>query len=768
MKIENVRVLNNYKVKLTNVRLAGVNSISHTISEQGTRFPIIITPPVEPPTFAERYERVFDYLIARYEPGWTAATVELGKAATMSLMGVSDGINPLILGNATEDLYNVTTGNSDVGYFNTLTHPKLFAAAVQSAYGKFERARVSEKANHRFIDYNQNSIYCQNNLINGGNAFFGLHPNFKWFPDTDRSVSNLSMGLSANYDNKIHRIWMIAPYGHMSSPMHPWLNGSWRRLPWINDHYIGENWRFDGYLIMRESTTIRDLLNDVTTIRSLTGGIIQGGTTDTYLNTSYRGLSYPAGYISKVFDDSNRVFGGFGGTAVAIGSPWIPFPNGISLPNGWWSASQGICFNPQTLVMFDGSTFPNTPPLSYDSASFVPNGPQNDVVGICWAYGEELIASLDALSDAWGNSMEFTGLIGDLPHGPIQEFAVPMVLYKDPTVAENVRYYRWRLDAAVSHWKSKFKSPIDGFAHVFANSSSIVERTFHKWNGVTFNQFTNEVAGTSFIENIPVAWARDQYNYTHGPSSDAEMGVVLGIESFGQYMFKDDQWIVNPQLSSQQRYNGDPNPRHWCLDDDKAANLYTAPDHMTLGQRKWGITYSNSIWGMGICGTSTLGEIDTVCNPTNIGSSDSIMSGYPFMYNTFAHVVDGHLTWKTIPNTSFNGTTEGIPWKYDRRFRLFHLYPTLLALNTTIVDFFHCSNGYNFESGWFDKDLGNNFSSHWQTSSNPTTPARNNWTGIARTSEFELLYACMKGGLTAGLDSLGFTELHDELFAGNI
>jgi hypothetical protein len=60
------------------------------------------------------------------------------------------------------------------------------------------------------------------------------------------------------------------------------------------------------------------------------------------------------------------------------------------------------------------------------------------------------------------------------------------------------------------------------------------------------------------------------------------------------------------------------------------------------------------------------------------------------------------------------------------------------------------------------------FSSHWQTTSNPTTPARNNWTGIARTSEFELLYACMKGGLTAGLDSLGFTDLHDELFAGNI
>jgi hypothetical protein len=48
----------------------------------------------------------------------------------------------------------------------------------------------------------------------------------------------------------------------------------------------------------------------------------------------------------------------------------------------------------------------------------------------------------------------------------------------------------------------------------------------------------------------------------------------------------------------------------------------------------------------------------------------------------------------------------------------------------------------------------------------PTTPPRNFWTGIARTSEFELLYACMKGGITAGLDSLNFNELYDEIASG--
>jgi len=50
----------------------------------------------------------------------------------------------------------------------------------------------------------------------------------------------------------------------------------------------------------------------------------------------------------------------------------------------------------------------------------------------------------------------------------------------------------------------------------------------------------------------------------------------------------------------------------------------------------------------------------------------------------------------------------------------------------------------------------------------PTKPPQNFWTGFARTSEFELLYACMKGGITTGLDSLYFNELHEELVNGLI
>ena len=76
MKITNIRVLNNYKVKLINAKLSGVNAAQSIISEQGTRSPVIITEtPV--PTFQEKFDRVFNYLINRYEPGWSAANAEL-------------------------------------------------------------------------------------------------------------------------------------------------------------------------------------------------------------------------------------------------------------------------------------------------------------------------------------------------------------------------------------------------------------------------------------------------------------------------------------------------------------------------------------------------------------------------------------------------------------------------------------------------------------------------------------------------------------------
>lgn len=45
MKIRNIRILNNYKVRLINTRLNGVDKIRSTIYEQGTREAIIPTPP---------------------------------------------------------------------------------------------------------------------------------------------------------------------------------------------------------------------------------------------------------------------------------------------------------------------------------------------------------------------------------------------------------------------------------------------------------------------------------------------------------------------------------------------------------------------------------------------------------------------------------------------------------------------------------------------------------------------------------------------------
>jgi hypothetical protein len=91
----------------------------------------------------------------------------------------------------------------------------------------------------------------------------------------------------------------------------------------------------------------------------------------------------------------------------------------------------------------------------------------------------------------------------------------------------------------------------------------------------------------------------------------------------------------------------------------------------------------------------------------------------------------------------------------------------------------HQGYGYYYatKSGWFDTTLGTIYENNMEarnrgtivdnitTTRTPTTPPRNYWTGLARTSQFELLYSCMKGGVTAGLESLGFNELYGELEA---
>jgi hypothetical protein len=50
MKIENIRLLNNYKVKLINTKLSGVDKEEHSLLEQGTRVAIIPTPPKSNPS----------------------------------------------------------------------------------------------------------------------------------------------------------------------------------------------------------------------------------------------------------------------------------------------------------------------------------------------------------------------------------------------------------------------------------------------------------------------------------------------------------------------------------------------------------------------------------------------------------------------------------------------------------------------------------------------------------------------------------------------
>jgi hypothetical protein len=747
---------------------------------------IVEEKPTEP-SFEEKFDVVFDYLINRYEPQWATYQPGIATQEIINELGISHAVNPLTLGGEIETAYNYTTGNKDEGWFDPIVHPKQFATVVRQAYKRLERARSPLDANLKFVEYNLQGIACQDYLPDGGNAFFGFHPNFSWYGDHSNLPPNLYMGYEANHSNGIKRVLIHSPYGNFSSPMNSY-QGNWRRFPWLSDRYTSESFIFDMYPLIQESTTLRDLLT-TDKIRDPNLGIVIDGKPDAYLNQSYSGLCFPAGVVSKVsFNDYQRIGGGYTGDVVKIGEPWIPFPQGVTYAN-WWQSNQpdgraGLCFDYETLTLFDGTVFPSNP-QSYSSANRLP---MSAVVGLSFGYGSSLIQSLNNLSDVWGSSMEFIAYLGNLPYGTGFEMRIPLALHRDPTIEGNREYMNWRLDASVQHWKEKFKSPFDGFAKVFADAAAIIERTYHRWQPNDYSTWTNIAAdGTSYNENIPLEWIRNQHRYTFGGSNpQPDKGVVFGIERFAQYMFKDDVGIVYPNRNDQRRFNGDTNPRHWCLDDDMACSLLSACHDIPIGQRKWGIDYSNSIWGMGVCGDSALGEVFVDCIPQTFSENDtSAMSAFPFFYNVFCEYIGGKLRWKTVPNTSLNNTTQGIPWVYDRRFRLQYLYPTMLALNTTILDYFHSGSGYynpkffygSNMSGWFDISLGSNYTANMEQNASfpvvsnfpyvgrktPSKPPQNYWNGQADSSEFELLYACMKGGITAGLDSLGFSLLYNAI-----
>jgi hypothetical protein len=50
MKIDNIRIMNNKKVKLINTKLTGVDVKESRLTEQGTRVAIIPTPPKSNPS----------------------------------------------------------------------------------------------------------------------------------------------------------------------------------------------------------------------------------------------------------------------------------------------------------------------------------------------------------------------------------------------------------------------------------------------------------------------------------------------------------------------------------------------------------------------------------------------------------------------------------------------------------------------------------------------------------------------------------------------
>jgi hypothetical protein len=565
--------------------------------------------------------------------------------------------------------------------------------------------------------------------------------------------------------------------------------GNARAMPWITNRYSGESFLFDNYLNLREETTLRDFTRNPLLTRDPNMGVSVNGVVDIHLNKQYSGLTFPEGYFATAHGYYRQDLRPIGYTLpVQVGPPWIPVKGITFSPFGWFGC-RTFLFNERTLVLNDGSTFGITPPTYSSSVFNPPDIPFNwwpsiaeAPVGLCFEFGKRLISSLDQMSADWSNKIEFIGYIGSLPYGPIFETFVPWMFYKDPTISGNLDYFKWRMDASISHWKEKFKSPHDGFARIFLESGAI-ERTFHLYQAPGYTAWRNILpSGISFVENPPVTWVKDQYNYTFGPSGPSPtMGVIVGNETFAEYSFKHDPYYANNTNTEQSRYNGDPAPRHWSLDDNIAADQWTSSYNYLLGQRKWGLTYTDSIWKRGVCGSSNLGEMYSVDFPIATNNCQA----YPFYYNSFIEysVALGALKWKTLPGTLFADGSSGVPWNYDRRFKLFYHYPTILALNATVVDFIHSGKAYYSppfskpESSWFDINLGSSYLNGMEWSGGypvvsdipfpnrktPTQPPRNKWNGNKSNSEFELLYACMKGGITLGLDTLYFNELFNQL-----
>jgi hypothetical protein len=789
--------------------------------------------------FQQQFDITFKYLINRYEPGWSGAISDAhGISATMQILGVSGAINPFTqnttISSAFQYVANLGTSGPSAGWFDILTNPRNFATTVKTAYVPFERARTPANAKHRFIDVYFNIFASDIFYDQGGpsNTFFGLGPKFRYYPydnstyytdPADKRRTLLSINPGLNFSHNIERILMHDVYGRFDTPMKTSKSGvgGWRVTPWMTDRYAGDHWRFDNYLMLREATTIRDLLlNPGLKVRNNKLGVLVDGVGDEKINEVYSGKTFIAGTF-QIEPDYSRI-GGYTLPAT-VGTPWIQFPimgitwsgpTGIP-PSSWFGTGITYLFNRRDMSMtltsiVDGEVtvtqIPqpvNAPIINSDFVKDTPLNYWNNFVGaeqgICYAFGNRIIDDLDRLSIDWASKIEFIGYMGNLPYGPNQELTVPWMLYKDPRNPSNVNYTRWRLNASVSHWKNRFKSPIDGHAHIFIDASSVMERTYHQYKATGYTLWTNIYAdGVSFVENIPVTWIRDQYKYTRGPSGpNPEKGVYIGVETFGQYMFAHDQYVDsnNKDYSDlltnreQSRYYGDPKPRHWALDDDIAADLWTFSAQMLLGQRKRGLTYTNSVWGMGICGSSELGEIISIDAPFyDIYGGYNALDGYPFFYNTFLEIdqsqsIPFNIKWKSIPGTTYDNQGRGIPWNRDRRFRLFYLYPMAISLNMTVADHMHCGLGYYTnpyaapQSGWFDKRLGNTYErdmeyKNYPVVSNipfpgrkaPLTPPQNYWTGNPSTSEFELLYVCMKAGVTKGLDSLGFDDLFTYLY----
>lgn len=806
------------KYTLINPIGAGNNSFdvfdSLSLGVNTSRFLTIPTPSEPPKPFQEQFDIVFKYLMNIYEPGWSGSsslTDVSGAEITKNILGISGPINPFVVGGLTAQAYQYVVSSlslgASAGWFNPLTHPRLYANTVRSAYVQFERARSPAKANLKFIDY-ATTVFAQDVFYDKGgpsNTYLHLGKDFRHYPHddptyytdgTDLRRSILSKNLQLNYDNRIERVFLICPYGFFdtSMPTSKSGNGGWRATPWMTDRYSGDHWTFDQYLKIQENTTLRDMLSSPDTVAGRTNGL-----GDIHLNTLWRGRTFDRGSVQTKLE-----YGRPGGYTqdMVVGTPWIQFPTGLTWvnPTGWFGNGITYNFDRRTMIQYDGVTQSIEPPfINSNFVSGTPTNYWNNFIGaekgICFSFGQKVINDLNKISEDWSDKIEFIAYMGNLPYGPNQEISVPWMLYKDPRKTEHVNYFRWRLEASASHWKEKFKSPHDGYAHFFIDALAPMERTYHQYTQPGLTIWSNIYPdGVSFVENIPVTWFREKRSYLpdgiSGP--DPSKGFYIGLETFGQYMFKHDAYYVDSNNREQSRYLGDSAPRHFCLDDDIALDLYTGLPNMLLGQRKHGFTYSRSIWGMGVCGSSKLGEIVFMETPPNDQLGGWLqLDSMPFWNNVFIERDPSYsfafspspLRWKYVPGTTFDNLGHGVPWNRDRRYRLFYLYPLILALNGTIADYMHCGSAYYTlpysvpDNGWFDIKLGGiTFERDMEYKSGPTysnipfpnrktplTPPRNYWTGDKSTSYFELLYACMKGGITLGLDSLYFNELYSQL-----